>query len=162
MATENMANAKKATTIKVILDTNFLLIPYQFHVDIFSEIERVVNFPYELCITEGTMAELEKLSQSSAQKERLAAKLGLELVKSRFERPKNPLSRLLKAENAFEKQKNLKIVRGSHLKHNDDAILETASSEDVVATQDKLLKQRLKEKKIRTITLKQKKYLAVD
>ena len=34
--------------IKVILDTNFLMIPYKFRVDIFSELTRVCNFSYKL------------------------------------------------------------------------------------------------------------------
>lgn len=44
---------------KVILDTNFLLIPVKFNVDIFKEIERICNFNYELYIIDKTIDELE-------------------------------------------------------------------------------------------------------
>lgn len=43
--------------------------------------------------------------------------------------------------------------------YGDDAILETTREIDIVATIDKELKKRLKEKGIRVITLRQKKYL---
>ena len=43
---------------KIILDTNFLLIPAQFNVDIFSEIERICDFQYQLCIVDKTLSEL--------------------------------------------------------------------------------------------------------
>ena len=46
----------------IILDTNFLMIPLQFKVDIFSEIERICNFKYELLVPEASVKELENLS----------------------------------------------------------------------------------------------------
>ena len=141
------------------MDTNFMLIPYQFHVDIFSEVDRIMDVPYELCITKGTLDELQKLLKSTKQGERLAAKLALEFVKIMAPRG---LKGLFSRSGPHQKQKNLKILHGSSLPHNDDAIVEIASSDDVVATQDKQLKQRLKEKNIKIVTLKQKKYLIVD
>lgn len=45
---------------KVILDTNFLLIPGQFKVNVFAEIERVMDVPYHLCIIDKTVDELKK------------------------------------------------------------------------------------------------------
>ena len=153
-------NKKKSIKIKkrqarLILDTNFLLIPYQFHVDIFSELERVLDVPYQLCITQGTLDELKKLLQSSKQKERLAAKLAMEFIK------KMAPQSLRKLFLSSQKQKNLKILPSSSHKHNDDAIVEMVSSDDIVATQDKLLKKRLKEKNIKIASLKQKKYIVV-
>lgn len=57
------------------------------------------------------------------------------------------------------KLKNFKIIKTKKDKIVDDLILEKASKEDLIATQDKKLKQRLKEKQIRTITVRQKKYI---
>ena len=45
--------------MKIILDTNFLMIPSMFKVDIFSEIERICDFKYELCIVDKTLDEKE-------------------------------------------------------------------------------------------------------
>ena len=49
---------------KIMLDTNFLLIPFQFKVDIFSEIERICNFNYKLCIFEQSLEELNKFCEA--------------------------------------------------------------------------------------------------
>lgn len=151
----------KDKVAKVFLDTNFLLIPYQCHVDIFSEIERVLDVPYGLIVLQHCVDELEKMLQSGVQSERLGAKLALELVKARLEPPKG-IKCLFSGLKEPEKQKNLKIAGGSCAKHTDDAILEAASSEDFVATLDKELKKRLKRKNIKIITLKQRKYLIVE
>ena len=70
---------------KIILDTNFLLIPSQFNLDIFAEIERIVPGNCELFIIDKTIDELESLIQDKRQKvkDRQAAKLGLLLIKAK-------------------------------------------------------------------------------
>ena len=45
----------------VLLDTNFLLIPAQFKVDIFSEIDRICTFQYEIAVLDKTIDELNKI-----------------------------------------------------------------------------------------------------
>ncbi|MBU2633865.1 MAG: hypothetical protein KJ674_01325 [Nanoarchaeota archaeon] len=45
----------------IILDTNFLLIPYNYKIDIFTEIERICHFKYQLSILDKTLDELKKL-----------------------------------------------------------------------------------------------------
>ena len=125
--------------MKILLDTNFLLIPAQFKVDIFSEIERIADFPYELCILEQTIDELNKIIKEQKGKNREAAKLALQLVK----------------------QKGLNTIRNSQKGNVDDIILDIVDSSYVVATQDKELKRLLKKKKIKTIILRAKKYLKV-
>jgi rRNA-processing protein FCF1 len=46
-------------TFQVILDTNFLAVPAQFGVDIFSEIERVLERRVEFVLLESTVKEIE-------------------------------------------------------------------------------------------------------
>lgn len=58
----------------IILDTNFLLIPYNYKIDIFSEIDRVCYFKYHLKILDKTLEELKKLRGN---------KLVLELIKKK-------------------------------------------------------------------------------
>ena len=65
---------------KIILDTNFLLIPGQFNVDIFTEVERILGEPFELCIVDKSIAELNRLVAVGKEKDRFAAKLALVLV----------------------------------------------------------------------------------
>ncbi len=123
--------------MKVILDTNFLLIPYKFGVDIFSEIERVCVFNHELFIVDKTRYELDNIVKFQKGKDKDAAKLAISLLQS----------------------KNVGEVATSQDKIVDDLIVDLAEKEEiVVATNDKELIQRLKGK-AKVLYLKSKKYL---
>lgn len=129
---------------KVILDTNFLLIPGQFNVNIFAEIDRIMEVPYKLRIMDGTVEELNKITVLGKQKDSRAAKLAVALVGSLI------------------KQKSLKTITSSPNKSVDDNIVEKSNDKVYIATQDKELKQRVKAKGAHIITLKQKKYLGFE
>jgi rRNA-processing protein FCF1 len=123
---------------QIIIDTNFLLIPSQFRVDIFSEIERLMHEPYEICILEGTVDELNKIRMTASGKDKLGAALALKLIASKK-------IRHLKTE------KNLNI---------DKLIVEQAKNpECIVATQDMALKRILKRDNCHLIILRKKQYL---
>ena len=125
--------------LRIVLDTNFLMIPSQFKVDIFSEINRLIEEPYELCTYQGIIDELSELAKSKG-KDSIHAKTALMIIK----------------------QKNLKSLPNSiNETYADNLILEGVTSKDVVCTQDQALKRLLKHqhKGIRFITLKSKKYL---
>ncbi len=122
---------------KILIDTNFLLIPAQFKVDIFSEIERICSFNYKLFILDKTMEELESIVRNQKGKNKAAAKLALKLI-------------AIKKINTLKTEKNI---------HTDTEIINTAKEGFIVATQDQDLKRRLKEKNVPIITLRQKKYL---
>jgi len=111
------------------------MIPAQFKVDIFSEINRICEFPYEIIIIDKTLKELKKLNEGNGKKAR-AAKLALKLLK----------------------QKHTKIIKTLEA-HADDAILEVVGNNYIVATQDQELKKRLKKKHIKIITLRSKGHL---
>ncbi|MFH1073146.1 MAG: hypothetical protein V1743_07000 [Nanoarchaeota archaeon] len=126
---------------KVILDTNFLLIPGMFKIDIFTEINSMVNVPHEIWIVAQTSAELEKIITGKGKKDEiLAAKLAL----------------------VFIKQQSLKIARSSKRESADDAILDLARKDDFVATQDKELKKKLNSKGVKIIVLRQKTHLSIE
>ena len=57
------------------------------------------------------------------------------------------------------KQKNVTLIKTSSSKSVDDLIIEHSNANTIVITQDQELKRRLKQKKIRLITIRQKKYL---
>ncbi len=123
---------------KVILDTNFLLIPGQFMVDIFTELERIMQEPFELCVIDKSIKELNQVVMTGKTKDRFAAKLALALII----------------------QKNLKTLHSFVTKKSvDDIIVSKADKDTFVATQDKALRQRLKEKGAKIIGLRQQKYL---
>jgi rRNA-processing protein FCF1 len=69
----------------------------------------------------------------------------------------NPNSKLA---TKLIKLKKFKVIKTKKDKIVDDLILEKASKEDIVATQDKKLKKLLKDKQIKVITIRQKKYLS--
>jgi rRNA-processing protein FCF1 len=123
---------------KVILDTNFLLIPGQFTVDIFTETGRIMQEHYVLCVVDKSLKELNHIVIAGKQKDRLAAKLALVLV----------IQKNLKTLHSFGSKKSV-----------DDIIVSKADKDTIVATQDKALRERLKEKDIKIIGLRQKKYL---
>lgn len=126
---------------KILLDTNFLMIPCQFRIDIFSELERVCSFRYKLFVLDATVAELKKLSLSRGKKGS-CAKMALRLIEVH----------------------HIEVIKtqGCAIKHTDDLIVGIADKEWIVATQDSNLKRRLKQENVGLITLRQKRYLMLD
>ena len=124
---------------KILLDTNFLLIPYQFKVDIFSEIERICNFKYKLYVLDKTVDELKNIIEKQNGKHREAAKIGLQLLKI----------------------KKIKIIKTNSSEKTDDIILDYSKKGYLVATQDKDLKRKIINQGLSVIILKQKKILAM-
>ena len=124
---------------KILLDTNFLLIPTQFNVDIFSEIDRIILENYKLYILDKSIDELKKIIADKKQKlkNKKAAKLALQLIKA----------------------KNLNIIKTKQDKPVDDIIADLKGY--IIATQDTELKKRLKAKKVKIITLRAKKKLII-
>ena len=124
---------------RIILDTNFLMIPGQFKVDIFHELDKIASFPHEICIFKETIDELNKIAEKNT-KDKINAKIAL----------------------MFIKQKNLKILKNSLKKQDfyiDDIILGNVREGDYVCTQDQDLKRLLKKQNIKIIALKSRKYL---
>ncbi|MBS3109028.1 hypothetical protein J4227_00675 [Candidatus Woesearchaeota archaeon] len=105
-------------------------------VDIFSEIERICDFRYELVTIDSVVVELSKLTAPSRGNIGRTAKLALELIK----------------------RKNVKILK-SGIMPADEGIVMVADTNFIVATQDLALKRRLKAKGAGIITIRQKKYL---
>jgi len=122
---------------KIILDTNFLLIPAQFNIDIFAEIDRIMLEKYSLFVLDKTIDELKKLikDKHQKQKDKRASSLALQLIKA----------------------KKLKILKTKQDLSVDDLIVNLKGH--IIATQDIGLKRRLKAKKVKIITLRAKKKL---
>ena len=123
---------------KIILDTNFLLIPIQFKLDIFSEIDKICLFKYELCIVDKTVDELKNIIGKQKGKHKLAAKIALQLIK----------------------KKNIAKIKTKQGKV-DDLILGSLDKDTILATQDALLRKKAVKKGIKTIVLRYKKYLVL-
>lgn len=124
---------------RVILDTNFLLIPFTQNVDIFSEINRIMDYKFEICVLDKTIDELNKIILEQHGKNKKAAQIGLELIKA----------------------KKLKVIKSKSILNADQFLISNCNKNDIVATQDKILKQALLNKEIPVIVLRKKKYLNV-
>lgn len=129
--------------IKIYLDTNFLMIPAQFKVDIFEELKRICPFQYEIHILEESLKELEKIKNEQKGKDRDASKLTIQLINQKL------------------KQKSLNITPFSKDIAVDDILVELSGFETLVATQDKELKKRIEAKGGKLIVLRNKKYLEI-
>jgi len=116
----------------IILDTNFLTIPFQFKLDIFDQINKLMEEEFEIVVLDGTVKELQKLSQSKSE-DATAAKIGLDLIK----------------------RKNLKII-GTNQDNVDSTIVRLADENTIVATNDKELRQKLKLKNVKVMYLRGK------
>ncbi len=121
---------------KIIIDTNFLMIPYQFGVDIFSEFYRICSFNYKLYIFEQSIGELKNITQKQSGRSKKAAQFALKLIKL----------------------KNINIIKSEN-KDVDSLILGSLDKDAIIATQDILLKKKLLKKGASVIILRQKKYL---
>ena len=120
---------------RVVLDTNFMLIPFQFSVDIKAELDRILDFSYRTYTLDGVLKELEVLSKEKGQSGR-AAKASIEMAKD---------FPTLTANGDI-----------------DDTLLRLASNDTIICTNDRILKEKIKRKGAPVIYLRQKKYLMID
>lgn len=120
---------------KIILDTNMLLIPVQFNLDIFDELERIIGKNYQIIILDSVLEELQKIAKSK-KKDAKAARVALQLIED----------------------KEITIVK-TKIKSTDKSIMEIADKDTIVATNDQHLRRTLKNKNIKTIYLRNKKFL---
>lgn len=120
--------------MKVILDTNALMVPEQFGVDIFSELERLGYVQW--LVPSSVVGELRSLARSADRgKDKIAARVALELARRC-------------------------VVIGENIPDADLAIERLAIAKDAaVFTNDKPLKKRLFSKGITVIYLRQGRYL---
>jgi rRNA-processing protein FCF1 len=119
--------------LKVIIDTNALMIPIQFNVDIFDELQRL-GFD-EFVVPKAVLDELDTLVERSRGKDKMAAKVARSLA---------------------DRCEAVDIAGFA-----DDVIVELAeNSGAAVLTNDIQLKNRLREKDITVVYLRQKNRLA--
>jgi len=127
-------------TAKVILDSNFLFIPFQFRIDIFEELENLLG-KVEPIVLSTTLEELTNLVKKGPGKTSREASGAIEFTKK---------CKVLKVE---------KKPRESY----DDVILRVARElKCPVATNDARLRKRLREARVTTIFLRQKSHLDVE
>ena len=120
---------------RVLLDTNFLLVPFQCGVDIFAELERLLDVEYEIIIPAPVVRELERLVEKGGREAR-------------------------NARSAMELVKGVKVLEMGG--DADTALLTSAAGDTVICTNDKLLRERVRQKRAPVIYMRQKRYLVLD
>ena len=129
---QSLSNQKR---LKVILDSNFFFIPSQFTLDIFEEMKKIINRSFEPIVLSSTLKELKGIQQSASQKIKKQVTVALELA-SRCRR--------------IDIEKDQK-------ESYDDVILRVTQKKGwCVATNDRILRKKLREKNIPIIYLRQK------
>ncbi len=123
---------------EVVIDTNFFMVPFQFNVDIITELENSLP-SYKLTTPSFVINELKGLKNNNKGKIRLNANLALKLANS---------SKI--------EIKDISLLENETV---DDALLRVS---EVLATNDIELKNRAKDKGITVAYLRQKRYIAVD
>ena len=122
---------------EVVIDTNFFMVPFQFNVDIFHELEDLLP-SYKLTTPNFVINELKGLKRNNKGKIRLNANLALKLANS-----------------SKVEIKDISLLENETV---DDALLRVS---EVLATNDIDLKNRAKNKGITIVYLRQKKYIVV-
>ncbi|WP_407378822.1 PIN domain-containing protein [Methanobrevibacter sp.] len=123
---------------EVVIDTNFFMVPFQFNVDVITELEKVLP-SYKLTTPSFVINELKGLKRNNKGKIRLNANLALKLANS-----------------SKVEIKDISLLENETV---DDALLRVS---EVLATNDIELKKRAKAKGITIVYLRQKNYITVD
>lgn len=123
---------------EIVIDTNFFMVPFQFNVDVITELENLLP-SYKLTTPSFVINELKGLRNNNKGKTRLNANLALKLANS-----------------SKVEIKDISLLENETV---DDALLRVS---EVLATNDIELKNRAKNKGITIVYLRQKKYIAVE
>ena len=121
----------------VILDSNALMMQFQFHIDIEREAKRILNFNLEIVVPEIVLKELERLGREGVAKEAAEARMAAELART-FRVEPSPGD-------------------------GDTGILRLAEKLNaVVVTNDKTLRARLRAKDIPNIYMRSRAFLTLE
>lgn len=124
---------------KLLVDTNFLLIPLRFKVDIFEESQNAVNDLVEFYVSSRVLDEITILKRKS---------------KNKFVKQLNLVEKI--AERCTVIQDNSKT-------YVDDSLIALASKEGmVIGTTDSELRQKARTAGVKVVYLRQKSHLILD
>ncbi len=126
-------------TKPIILDANALMMQFQYHVDLETELNRVIPGDYEILVPSAVVGELEALVEKNEGKTAEEARLAIELA------------------HTFE-------VLDTEADDGDTAVIQLAERAEggVVVTNDKLLRARLRAKGIPNVHMRSKAFLSVE
>jgi len=115
--------------VEIVLDTNFITIPFDFRVDIYAEIERIVDEPYELVFPKICINEISRLKTGKGALD-LMQKKGVKVVEI-------PLKKTV----------------------DDSIVSYANEHKAIIATQDAELRKKALKNSLSVITLREKQFL---
>ncbi len=128
-------------TIRVLLDTNFLMLPPRFGVDIRRELERILEGAFSLATTSAVLTELTRLKANVKTREMRNIEFALSSAEG-----------MEKLEDSLREGEDV-----------DDELVRLSELEGViVATTDSELRKRIKNLGHPVVFLRQRRYLAID
>lgn len=113
---------------KLLLDTNFLTVPFQFKVDIFQELERIFSENYSIFTLDRCIKEGKKIENGKYK----------ELIRKLIE------------------EKPIEVIKTSSKLKTDELILQYSKKDFIVCTNDKELKNKILEEKNPVVVLRGK------
>ena len=127
--------------VNVLVDSNFLMVPAQFRVSIYDELDRLLGRKYDLVMLSPTHQELRRIAREAGPKESRQALF------------------------ALKQAEKCKIVDVKRMPNEtiDELILRHAKSSGcAVATNDRELRKKLKKEGIPTIFLRERSHLEAE
>jgi rRNA-processing protein FCF1 len=119
---------------KVVLDTNFLLIPFHFKINIVSELDYLIDRSHQYVVSSRSMEELSHIAEQKG-KSGMGARLAIKMVQA--------------SPQTF-------TIIPSEQEVDDWIVSYSRSERAIVCTNDSPLRRRLKAEKIPVISLKGK------
>ena len=134
-------STKRNEALKVILDSNALFVPLEFKLDIFVEVEHLLNRNVDFVLLSPVKRELELLATKDSPKIRREAVYALKVA---------------------EKCKYVAVDEGEKLS-TDDVIIKVAKAwNSPVFTNDRQLRRKLRDISVPVIYVRQKSRLEID
>ncbi|MHB8604529.1 MAG: type II toxin-antitoxin system VapC family toxin [Thermoplasmatota archaeon] len=123
----------------ILLDTNALMMQFQFHVDIEKELNRLLDFGHEIVVARLVLNELDNIAMHGAGKDAHEARMAMELAKT------------------------FRVVEPQGEGEGDAGLLRLAEKLNaIVVTNDKILRARLRAKDIPNVYMRNKAFLTVE
>jgi len=135
-----IAEPKQKKTLKIIFDSNVFFVSLKFKIDIFEELKSLLGMNFEPILLSPIHRELEGLTEKGSLKDRKNARHALQLA---------------------EKCKLVEVEE--HLDSPDDLIMKVAEEWNApVFTNDKQLREKLRNINVPVIYVRQKARLEID
>jgi rRNA-processing protein FCF1 len=128
--------------ILVVVDTNFLTVPYQFNIDIFSESKMILEQRVDFVILSSVLEEINRLAKNAKGSNKRAFRLALELAED---------CKIVDVQESI-----------SEMAVDDQLIEHTAQVGGVLATNDKDLRARARARGVPVLLLRGKKRLVLE